>query len=161
MIQFKGSHFTKGIIIMRIRWYVAYPLNYRPIEELLAERGVPVDHATINRWVVKYAPLLEKKFRNIKKAPGRSWKMDETYIKIKGQWTYYELLIRQATLDFMLSPTRDQAAAESFFKKANRDREKLHSAPLPHHRTYGSVYGDSDSYPDVRHFKLGIPSSLR
>ena len=120
MIQFKGSHFTKEIIMMSIRWYVAYPLSYRQIEELLAERGVDVDHATINRWVVKYAPLLEKKFRNIKKAPGRSWKMDETYIKVKGQWTYYYRAVDKAgdTIDFILSPTRDQAAAEAFFKKA-------------------------------------------
>lgn len=120
MIHFKGSHFAKEIIMMSIRWYVAYPLSYGQIEELLAERGVIVDHATINRWVVKYAPLLEKKFRNLKKAPCRSWRADETYIKVKGQWTYYYRAVDKTgeTIDFWLSPTRDQAAAEAFFKKA-------------------------------------------
>jgi hypothetical protein len=84
-ISFKGAHFPKDIILMGVRWYVAYPLSYRHVEELLEERGVPVDHATIQRWVVKYSPLLEEAFHRRKRSVWVSWRMDETYIKVKGQ----------------------------------------------------------------------------
>ena len=84
MISFKGSHFPKDVILMAMRWYSAYPLSYRNIEELLEERGIRVDHATVNRWIVKYSPALEAKFRQTKKPIGKSWRMDETYIKVKG-----------------------------------------------------------------------------
>ena len=85
MLTFKWRHFKKDIILMAVRWYVAYSLSYRDIEELMAERGVMVDHSTLNRWVIKYAPLLEAVFRKKhKKRVGVSWRMDETYIKIKG-----------------------------------------------------------------------------
>ena len=83
MISFKGRHFPKDIILMTVRWYVAYSLSFRDIEELMAERGVTVDHATLNRWVIKYAPLLEAEFRkNHKRQVGSSWRMDESYIKV-------------------------------------------------------------------------------
>ena len=85
-LSFKGAHFPKDIILMGVRWYVAYPLSYRHVEELLEERGVPVDHATIQRWVVKYSPLLEEAFHRRKRSVWVSWRMDETYIKVKGQW---------------------------------------------------------------------------
>src|SRR6266436_4279807 len=87
-ISFKGAHFPKDIILMGVRWYVAYPLSYRHIEELMEERGVPVDHATIQRWVVKYSPQLEEAFHRRKRAVWVSWRLDETYIKVKGQWRY-------------------------------------------------------------------------
>ncbi len=103
MINFKGAHYPQAVILMAIRWYVAYPLSYRDVEELLKERGVEVDHATLNRWVIKYAPELEKSFRSCKKAVGKSWRMDETYIRVKGEWVYLpvpcgyiEQLIKQA-----------------------------------------------------------------
>ena len=80
-MNFKGSHFPKEVILMSMRWYIAYPLSYRHVEELLSERGLSVDHATVNRWVVKHSATLESKFRNTKKVVGKSWKMDETYIK--------------------------------------------------------------------------------
>ena len=83
-ISFKGAHFPQDIILMGVRWYVAYPLSYRHVEELLEERGVPVDHATIQRWVVKYSPQLEEAFHRRKRPVWVSWRMDETYIKIKG-----------------------------------------------------------------------------
>jgi len=82
-ISFQGAHFPQEIILMGVRWYVAYPLSYRHVEELMEERGVRLDHATIQRWVVKYSPQLEEAFRQ--RPVGRSWRMDETYIKIKGQ----------------------------------------------------------------------------
>ena len=78
MIDFKGSHFETEIILVCVRWYLAYPLSYRQIEEIMQERGVSVDHSTLNRWVLKYTPLLEQAFRKRKKSVGTSWRMDET-----------------------------------------------------------------------------------
>jgi putative transposase len=88
MLSFKGRHFPKDIILMAVRWKLAYPLSYRHIEELLEERGADVDHSTVQKWVVHYAPQLELAFRKRKKQVGSSWKMDETYIKVNGQWVY-------------------------------------------------------------------------
>ena len=88
MVCFKGAHFPQDIILMGVRWYVAYPLSYRHVEELMEERGVPIDHATIQRWVVKYSPQLEEAFHRRKRPVWVSWRMDETYIKVKGQWYY-------------------------------------------------------------------------
>ena len=78
-ISFKGAHFPQDIILMGVRWYVAYPLSYRHVEELMAERGVPVDHATIQRWVVKYSPQLEDAFHRRKRPVWVSWRLDETF----------------------------------------------------------------------------------
>jgi len=121
MISFKGRHFMKEIILMVVRWYVSYALSYRDIEELMLERGIPVDHSTLNRWVIFYAPLLEEEFRNkYKKKVGSSWRMDETYIKVKGVWKYFYRAVDKEgnTIDFMLSNNRDEAAAKAFFTKA-------------------------------------------
>ena len=90
------------------------------MEELMEERGIKLDHATVNRWVVKYAPALESTFRNSKKPVGKSWYMDETYIKVKGEWVYYYRAVDKQgqTVDFFLSQTRDTGAAQAFFEKA-------------------------------------------
>jgi transposase-like protein len=84
-ISFKGAHFPAELILMGVRWYVAYPLSTRHVEALMEERGVEVDHSTINRWVIKYSPQLEEAFHRRKRAVWVSWRMDETYIKVKGQ----------------------------------------------------------------------------
>ena len=121
MISFKQRHFKKEMILMLVRWYVAYALSYRDIEELASERGLKVDHSTINRWVIQYAPQLEESFRKRHKRPvGISWRMDETYIKVKGQWLYlYRAVDKEGkTVDFMLSEKRDEPAARAFFEKA-------------------------------------------
>ena len=121
MISFKWRHFKKEFILMLVRWYVAYSLSYRDIEELALERGLHVDHSTVNRWVVHYAPLLEMEFRkNHKRQVGLSWRMDETYIKVKGVWHYlYRAVDKEGnTVDFMLSQKRDEAAAKAFFAKS-------------------------------------------
>jgi putative transposase len=121
MIDFKWRHFKKDIILMLVRWYVAYPLSYRDIEELALERGLSVDHSTINRWVIEYAPQLEAVFRKrLKRPTGISWRMDETYIKVKGQWVYlYRAVDKEGkTVDFMLSEKRDEPEARAFFEKA-------------------------------------------
>jgi len=123
MIDFKGHRFEKDIILLCVRWYVAYSLSYRNLEEMMEERGVVVDHSTIYRWVQKFAPQLEAAFRKGKKRPvGKSWRMDETYIKIKGQWRYlYRAVDKDGqTIDFLLTARRDKKAARRFFKKAVR-----------------------------------------
>ena len=123
MIDFKGHRFEKDIILLCVRWYLAYPLSYRNLEEMMAERGVEVDHSNIYRWVQKFTPQLEAAFRKGKKRPvGTSWRMDETYIKIKGQWKYlYRAVDRDGnTIDFLLTAHRDKKAARRFFKKAVR-----------------------------------------
>jgi putative transposase len=105
MLSFKGRHFPKDIILMAVRWYVAYPLSYRNIEELMAERGVKLDHSVVQKWVIHYAPLLASEFRNRKKSTGSSWRMDETYVKVSGKWVYLYRAVDKVgkTIDFMLS----------------------------------------------------------
>jgi len=88
MIDFKGSQFERDIILWGIRWYVAYPISYRQLEEMMQERGVTVDHSSLSRWVLKYTQLLDQAFRQCKRPVGKSWRMDETYISVKGQWKY-------------------------------------------------------------------------
>jgi len=122
MLDFKGYRFFKDIILMTIRWYVAYALSFRDIEELMKERGVPVDRSTIQRWVIKFSPLLCAVFKKRRSAVNGNWRMDETYIKIKGQWYYqYRAVDKYGfTIDFILSKHRDADAAKRFFKKAIR-----------------------------------------
>ncbi|WP_374788902.1 IS6 family transposase [Brucella oryzae] len=119
-VAFKGTHFPKSIILHAVFFYVRYPVSYRDLQEILAERGIAVDHATLNRWVVRYSPLIAAQAQSRKRPTARSWRVDETYIKVRGQWTYlYRAVDRDGqTLDFMLSERRNLAAARRFFKKA-------------------------------------------
>jgi putative transposase len=123
MINFKGHRFEKDIILTGICWYLAYPLSYRNLKEMVAERGVYINHTSIYRWIQKFTPQLEATFRKVKKRPvGTSWRMDETDIKIKGQWTYlYRAVDKEGqTVDFLLTARRDKQAALRFFRKAVR-----------------------------------------
>src|SRR2546427_7435871 len=121
-ISFKGAHFPQDIILMGVRWYLAYPLSYRHVEELMEERGVPIDYATLQRWVVKYSPQLEEAFHRRKRLVWVSWRMDETYIKVKGQWRYLYRAVDKTgqTIDFLLTEERDEQAAKRFLTKAIR-----------------------------------------
>ena len=120
MVDFKGSQFERGIILWGVRWYVAYPISYRQLEEMMAERGVEVDHSSLNRWVLKYTPLLEMAFRQRKRPVGGSWRLDETYISIRGQWKYLYRAVDKAgdTVDFLLTAKRDRSATARFLRKA-------------------------------------------
>ena len=121
MINFKGHRFEKTIILLCVRWYLAYPLSYRNLAEMMEERGVEVDPSNIYRWVRKFTPQLEAAFRKGKKrSVGKSWRMDETYIQVKGQWKYlYRAVDKEGqTIDFLLTARRDKKAAQRFFKKA-------------------------------------------
>src|SRR6266496_3730285 len=117
---FKWRHFEAEIILLCVRWYLRYSLSYRDLEEMMRERGLSVDHTTISRWVQHYAPELEKRSQPHLKATNDSWRVDETYIKIKGTWMYlYRAVDSEGnTLEFLLSPTRDAEAAKRFFLKA-------------------------------------------
>jgi IS6 family transposase len=119
---FKWRHFEAEIILCTVRWHLRYALSYRDIEELMHERGVSVDHTTVFRWVQRYAPELEKRCRPLLKATNDSYRVDETYIKIKKQWydLYRAVDSEGNTIDFMLSATRDAEAAEQFFRQALR-----------------------------------------
>jgi len=119
-IDFKGSHYPKDVILYAVVFYVRYAVSYRNLEEIMAERGVQVDHATLNRWVVKYSPSIAKTAQQKKQPIAGSWRMDETYIKVKGKWMYlYRAVDKHGkTLDFMLSKRRDKAAARLFFRRA-------------------------------------------
>ncbi|MFK7844039.1 MAG: IS6 family transposase [Rhodothermales bacterium] len=120
MIDFKGSHYPKDVVLYAVFFYVRYAVSYRDLEEIMEERGVNVDHATLNRWVVKYSPIIATKAQRQKSRTSSSWRMDETYIKVKGKWAYYYRAVEKngKTLDFMLSEQRDAKAARRFFKQA-------------------------------------------
>ncbi|GLV55932.1 IS6 family transposase [Dictyobacter sp. S3.2.2.5] len=117
---FKWRHFQADMILLRMMWYLRYSLSYRDLEEIMVERGLSVDHTTIDRWVQQYAPELEKRCHPHLKATTDSWRVDETYVKVKKEWMYlYRAIDSEGKmLDFWLSPTRDAEAAKGFFLNA-------------------------------------------
>jgi transposase-like protein len=118
--MFKGRHFDRSVILLCVRWYLAYSLSLRDLEEMMAERGISVDHATIHRWTIHYAPLLLKEF-NVRKRPVTGkWHVDETYIKVRGQWQYLYRAIDSNgdTVEFWFSNKRNLTAAKRFLRKA-------------------------------------------
>jgi putative transposase len=116
----KRLHYPLDVMLMCVRWYVAYGLSVRNLEEMMAERGIQVDHSTVHRWAIKLLPVLEKAFRRHKRPVGRSWRVDETYIKVKGHWKYLYRAVDKAgqTVDFLLRAHRDKAAAQRYFEKS-------------------------------------------
>jgi transposase-like protein len=116
----KRMHYPLEVMLTCVRWYVSYPLSFRHLEEMMEERGVVVDHATIHRWAIKIVPVLAAVFRRCKRPLGMSWRMDETYIKVHGQWKYlYRAIDRDGdTIDFLLRAKRDKAAARRFLEQA-------------------------------------------
>jgi len=122
---FKGRHFDRLLIIQAIRWYITYKLSYRDVCSLMAERGVTVVHTTVMRWVQRYVPVFEKQWKKYARPVGSSWRVDETYIRVRGRWTYlYRAVDKQGqTVDFLLSEKRDIAAAKRFFIKAIGNNE--------------------------------------
>src|SRR3954465_8630718 len=118
--MFKGHCFPKEVILQAVYFKLRFSLTYRDVEEVLFIWGVIVDHATIQRWVYKFTPLLEQTFRTRKKLVSKSWRMDETYIKVKGEWMYlYRAVDKQGnTVDFLLTKRRNKLAAHKFLLKA-------------------------------------------
>ncbi|MEO1131176.1 MAG: IS6 family transposase [Cyanobacteria bacterium J06639_1] len=116
---FKWRHYQSELILLNVRWYLRYALSYRDLEEMMAERGLDIDHSTIARWVSRYAPELDDRCRSHLRATNDSWRVDETYIKVKGVWKYLYRAVDSAgnTLDFLLTARRDGKAAKRFLRK--------------------------------------------
>ena len=121
-VSFTGAHFPQELILTGIRWSVASPLSTRHVEERMRERGVPVDHATIQRWVIKSSPQLEEACHSRQRPVGRRWRMEETYMRGKGEWRYLDRAVDQSgqTIDFLLTEHRDTEAARRFLTQAIR-----------------------------------------
>jgi putative transposase len=117
---FKGRHFDRSVVLLCVRWYLAYSLSLRDLEEMMAERGISVDHATIHRWVVRYSPELLERFNRRKRAVSRKWHVDKTYLKVRGQWQYLYRAIDSNgdTVEFWFSERRNLTAAKRFLRKA-------------------------------------------
>ena len=119
-VWFKGRQFTADVILWAVRWYLMFPISYRDLELMLADRGIGVDHTTVFRWIQAYAPELEKRIRpHLRRSEG-SWRVDETHVQVKGRWMYLYRAVdsRGQSIDFLLSARRDAAAAKRFFRKA-------------------------------------------
>ena len=124
----KRLHFPLEVMLVCVRWYAAYPLSLCNLEEMMAERGVLVDHATVHRWALKMLPVLAAVFRGRKLSVGKSWRVDETYVLAGGQWKYLYRAVDKLgkTVDFLLTAHRDVAAARRFFERAI----DLHDVPV-------------------------------
>ena len=133
---FAGRWFDDDIILLCLRWYFRFKLSYRDLVAILAERGLSISHSTILRWVVHYADTCEKRWRRFERPVGGSWRVDKTFIKVRGQWMYlYRAVDGQGnTVEFFLSRTRGIAAAKAFFRKALKHHREPHSITLDGHR---------------------------
>jgi transposase, IS6 family len=125
--DFKGRHFEGGLIVQAVSWYLRYPLSCRDVESWFEERGFDVDHSTINRWVLAYAPEIEKRLRQFRRLHSGSIRVDETYVKVRGEWRYlYRAIDKHGVpVDFLLTAKRDLDAAKRFFRKALKDQPLL------------------------------------
>jgi len=152
---FEGRHFDREIIILCVRWYLRFKLSLRDLVEMMAERGVSLAHTTIMRGVQRYTPEFEKRWHRHALAVGRSWRVDETYIKIRGVWHYLYRAVDRAgrTVDFRLSARRDVAAAKAFFRKAIK-RQQRPPQPI-------TLDGYAASRRAVRELKAGVLSRPR
>ena len=121
---FEGRHFDHEIIVLCVRWYLRFKLSFRNLVEIMAERNLSMAHTTIMRWVHHYAPEFERRWNRFARPVGPSWRVDETYVKIRGQWVYLYRAVDRAgkTVDFRLSTRRDVAAAKAFFRKAAKSQ---------------------------------------
>jgi IS6 family transposase len=122
--QFEGRHFERDVVVLCVRWYLRFKPSYRDLVEMTAERGLSMVHTTIMRWVHHYAPEFERRWNRFARPAGASWRVDETYVKIRGEWMYLCRTVDRAgkTVDFRLSSRRDVTEAKAFFRKAFRNQ---------------------------------------
>ena len=171
MSDFKGRHFQGEIVLWAVRWYCRYAISYRDLEAMMTERGVAVDHSTIYRWVQRFAPEMEKRLRwQWRRPQSVSWRIDETYIKVRGKWAYlYRALDKLGnTIDFYLSATRNTKAAKRFLGKAlrglkaweqpevlNTDKAPTYAAAIAQLKAEGKCPNET------RHRQVKVPQQRR
>ena len=145
---FKWRQSEPELILCAVRWYLRYSLSLRDVEELLDERGLRADHTTVWRWVQRYSPELEQRMRRHLKPTNKSWRVDETYIRVKGRWCYLYRAIDStgATIDFLLSALRDADAAKRLFRQALSDPS--HPQPRVINTDLAPIYGSA--IPDIK-----------
>jgi transposase-like protein len=143
---FKGRHFDQEIIVVCVRWYLSFKVSCRDLVQMMTERGIALAHTTILRWVQRSVPEFEKRWNRYARPVNGSWRCDETYIKVKGRWTYlYRAVDKyEQTVDFLLSERRDVVVAKRFFRKAIRD-----SGPPRSSDYFGRVCGFASSRPRI------------
>jgi transposase-like protein len=141
--MFKWRQTEPGLILCAVRWYLRYSLSLRDVEEMLEERGLKADHTTVWRWVQRYAPELEQRIRRHLKPTNKSWRVDETYVRVKGCWCYLYRAIDStgATIDFLLSALRDAEAAKRLFRKALSNSS--HPQPRVINTDLAPIYGSA------------------
>ena len=117
---FRGRHFDQAVVVLCVRWYLSFKLSYRDLVAMMSERGIGVAHTTILRWVPHYSPEFEKRWKRFARPVGGSWRMDETYVRVKGRWMYLYRAVDKTgkTVEFFLSRKRDVNAAKAFLRKA-------------------------------------------
>ena len=171
---FKWRHFQADFILLCVRWYLRYPLSYRNLEEMMRERGLRVAHTTIYRWIVAYSPVLNQRCRPHLRPTNDSWRVDETYIKVKGEWKYLYRAIDSNgnTIDFLLTENRDASAAKKFFLKAfvhsdsrkirviNTDKDKAYPKAIEELKESG-ILTDSVEHRTVKYLNNIIEQDHR
>jgi transposase-like protein len=136
MSDFKWRHFEGEIILWAVRWYCRYGISYRDLEQMMGERGVPLDHSTIYRWVQKYAPEIEKRLRwQWRRPQSTSWRVDETYVKVRGRWTYlYRALDKLGnTIDFLSLAYTERQSGEALPRQGAECSEGVGTAGYHQH----------------------------
>jgi transposase, IS6 family len=151
---FKGRQFTAEVILWAVRWYLQFPVSYRDLELMLQDRGVLVDHTTIFRWSQTYAAELEKRIRPHLRVSDGSWRVDETYVKVKGRCTYLYRAVdsRGQTIDFLLSVKRDAEAAKRFFRKALAQPHTVDPRTMTVHKNaaYPKAFAEMKKHGELR-----------
>ncbi|MBB3148534.1 transposase-like protein [Phyllobacterium trifolii] len=159
--MFKGRHFDKSVILLCVRWYLAYNLSLRNLKEMMAERGIDVDHSTVHRWIIYFSPRLLECFNRKKRQVTRKWNLDETYVRVKGEWMYlYRAIDNNGdTVEFYFSKTRDLRAAKHFIHKALAHHGRPQRITIDGSQTNRIAIMQSDA--EVRLQQDGKPIAIR